>query len=138
MQEKLQQLAEHWIGYKIRLVEYVGLTNDAMHVHGSLLILFLCAIVLRRRPDNLFCWLIVLLAELFNEYADLQGEAPGEASIEAGLHDLYNTMFWPTLILIMGRFLFPPRKKQHSVKADNSGALANQTVDQAGEEPASI
>ena len=100
MQEKLQALAELWIGYKTRLVEYVGLTNDAMHVHGSLLILLVSAIVLRRRPDSIFCWLIVFAAELFNEYADLKGLAPGEASIDASLHDLYNTMFWPTVILV--------------------------------------
>ena len=40
MQDYLQQLSEYWIGYKIRLLDAVGLTNDAMHIHGSLLILF--------------------------------------------------------------------------------------------------
>jgi len=40
MQDYLQRLAEYWIGYKMRLVEAVGLTNDAMHIHASLLILF--------------------------------------------------------------------------------------------------
>jgi hypothetical protein len=83
MQERLQILAEQWIGYKTRLVDFVGLTNDAMHVHGSILILFVSAIILRRRPDSIWCWLIVLAAELFNEYADLKGVAPGEATIDA-------------------------------------------------------
>jgi hypothetical protein len=58
----------------------------------------------------LWCWLIVFLAELFNEYADLRGSAPGEATMDAALHDIYNTMFWPTVILILGRFLFPRKK----------------------------
>ena len=111
MQDYLQQLAAYWIGYKMRLVETVGLTNDAMHIHGSLLILFGSAIILRRRPDSVWCWLIVLVAELFNEYADLQGQAPGEATIDAAMHDLYNTMFWPTIILMLGRFMFPRVKK---------------------------
>ena len=110
MQDRLQLLAEHWVSYKIWLIETVGLTNDAMHVHGSLLILCVSALVLRRRPDSLWCWLIVFIAELFNEYADLRGSAPGEATMEAALHDIYNTMFWPTVILILGRFLFPRKK----------------------------
>lgn len=134
MQEKLQQLAELWIGYKARLVDFVGLTNDAMHVHGSILILFLSAIILRRRPDSIWCWLVVFAAELFNEYADLHGIAPGEATIDAAVHDLYNTMLWPTVILILGRFLFPPRKRELKPTPDNSSDFA----DQAFEQPAAI
>lgn len=129
MQEKLQALAELWIGYKTRLVEYVGLTNDAMHVHGSILILFVSAIIFRRRPDSIWCWLVVFAAELFNEYADLEGLAPGEASIDASVHDLYNTMLWPTVILILGRFLFPPRRKEQQPETYDLGDLANQTLE---------
>lgn len=129
MQEKLQILAETWIGYKMRLVEFVGLTNDAMHVHGSILILLLSAIILRRRPDSILCWLIVFAAELFNEYADLQGVAPGEATIDAALHDLYNTMLWPTVILLFGRLLFPPAKKELRRDKTKSGDFADQTFE---------
>lgn len=130
MQGYLQQLAEYWIGYKMRLVEAVGLTNDAMHIHGSLLILLGSAVILRRRPDSLWCWLIVLAAELFNEYADLHGEAPGEATIDAAMHDLYNTMFWPTIILLLGRLLFP-RPKTSDAKPEISGDLADQALEQS-------
>lgn len=130
MQDYLQQLAEYWIGYKIRLVEAVGLTNDAMHIHGSLLILFGSAVILRRRPDSFWCWLLVFSAELFNEYADLQGQAPGEATIDAAMHDLYNTMFWPTIILLLGRLLFP-RAKTLDAKPKISGDLADQPLEQS-------
>jgi hypothetical protein len=138
MNEKLQALAELWIGYKTRLVDFVGLTNDAMHVHGSILILFVSAVILRKRPDSIWCWLIVLAAELFNEYADLKGMAPGEASIDASVHDLYNTMLWPTVLLVLGRFLFPSRKKEHAAVAERSGDLANQTPNEASEQPAPV
>ena len=133
MQEQLEAFAVLWIGYKTRLVEFVGLTNDAMHVHGSLLILFVSAIILRRRPDSIWCWLIVLAAELFNEYADLKGLAPGEASIKASIHDLYNTMLWPTVIVILGRFLFPPRRK-----VQPTGAVSSDLADQTGEQPTTV
>jgi len=125
MEASLQKLVEYWIGYKMRLIEAVGLTNDAMHIHGSLLILFVAALLLRRRPDSIWCWLIVLLAELFNEYADLYGLAPGEATMEAALHDIYNTMFWPTVIVLFGRLLFP-RKAVVETPAPNSGDLPDQ------------
>jgi hypothetical protein len=138
MHENLQQLAELWISYKIQMVGFVGLTNDAMHVHGSLLILFVSAIILRRRPDSIWCWLIVLVAELFNEYADLKGLAPGEASMDASIHDLYNTMFWPTLILLLGRFLFPPRLKKPAIVDDDLSDLADQPLNQSGEQPAAV
>ncbi len=137
MQEKLQQLAEIWISYKTALVAFVGLTNDAMHVHGSLLILFGSAIILRCRPDSIWCWIIVLIAEFFNEYADLKGLAPGEASMSASVHDLYNTMFWPTVILLLGRFLFPRRHKQpaleHPNLSDDLSHLTDQPLNQSGE-----
>ena len=131
MEAYILYLAEHWIGYKIWLIEKVGLTNDAMHIHGSLLILCLSALVLRRRPDSLWCWLIVFIAELFNEYADLRGAAPGEATLDAALHDLYNTMFWPTIILILGRLLFPPRRAKLVSSAPALGDLPHQSLEQA-------
>ena len=134
MQEQLEAFAVLWIGCKTRLVEFVGLTNDAMHVHGSILILFVSAIILRRRPDSIWCWLIVLAAELFNEYADLKGLAAGEASMKASIHDLYNTMLWPTVIVILGRFLFPPRRKEQSSNVTPSSDLTDQT----GEQPTTI
>jgi hypothetical protein len=126
MQEILQHLAERWIAYKIRLIEYVGLTNDAMHIHMSLLLLFVSAILFRRRPDSLWCWIVVFLAELFNEYADLRGAAPDEASLDAALHDIYNTMFWPTVIVVLGRFLFPRRLKATRPDPDASSDLTDQ------------
>lgn len=111
MTEYLAAWIQSWIQYKTWLVENVGLTNDALHVHGALLIVCVSALFLRIRPDNIICWLIVMVAELFNEYADIRGVAPGEATMNAGLHDIYNTMFWPTILVIFGRLLFPPRTK---------------------------
>lgn len=133
MDASLQSLAEYWIGQKLRLIEAVGLTNDAMHIHGSLLILFGSALLLRRRADSIWCWLIVFFAELFNEYADLKGLAPGEATIDAAMHDIYNTMLWPTVIVVFGRLLFP-RKNDAKDYITASGDL----TDQPFEKPTAI
>ncbi len=128
--DKLQQLAELWISYKTQLVGFVGLSNDAMHVHISLLILMVSGVILRRRPDSVWCWIIVLCAELFNEFADLRGLAPGEASIEASVHDIYNTMFWPTVIVVLGRFLFPARRKDPVQVIPDLSDLPDQAFEQ--------
>jgi hypothetical protein len=98
------------------------------------LILFVSAIMLRRRPDSPWCWLIVLIAELFNEYADFHGVAPGESTIDAAVHDLYNTMFWPTIIMVLGRFLFPPQSKKDKNRPADSSDLANESF----KEPAPV
>lgn len=131
MQDRIQHLAEQWIGYKIWLIEKMGLTNDVLHLHASLVILFLSAILLRRRADSIICWLIVLVAELFNEYADLRGQAPGEASIDASLHDIYITMIWPTIIVLLGWLLFPRRIAEKPQPTPASSDLADKPFEQA-------
>lgn len=125
MDASLQSMAEYWIGQKLRLIEAVGLTNDAMHIHGSLLILFGSALLLRRRADSIWCWLIVFFAEILNEYADLKGLAPGEATMDAAMHDIYNTMLWPTVIVVLGRLLFL-RKNEAKDQITASGDLKDQ------------
>ncbi len=38
----------------------------------------------------------------------------------AALHDLLNTMFWPTMLLIFGRMLFPRAVQPIVAQDDNS------------------
>lgn len=51
--------------------------------------------------------------------------------MDAAYHDIYNTMFWPTVILILGRFLFPRKKKEVAGLAAPSGDLSQQPLEQA-------
>ena len=71
------------------------------------------------------------MAELFNEYAALRGRAKGEATLNASLHDLYNTMFWPTVILVLGGFLFPRKKPEKVLDSAQSSDLVDQPLEQA-------
>jgi hypothetical protein len=119
MQDIVADAAHWWIGYKTWLINHIGLTNDAMHVHFAFLILIMTAVLIRKRPD---------------EYADLTGNAPGEGTIKASLHDIYNTMFWPTMLLLFGRWLFP-RSKQEAKPEENSGDLADEAFHDSSKEP---
>jgi hypothetical protein len=109
----------------------MGMTNDALHVHSSLIIMFVSALLLRRRADSIICWLTVLVAELFNEYADLRGQAPGEATLDASLNDVYMTMFWPTIIVLSGWLLFPRKIREKPGPEPASSDLADKPFEQA-------
>jgi hypothetical protein len=127
----INDIAGYWLVKKQWLVASIGLTNDALHIHGSLLLLFGSALLLRKRPDNIWSWLFVFGLELFNEYADLHGKTPGEDSIAAAMHDILNTMFWPTLILLSGWLFFPRALRKPVVKGeDPSGDFADQRLKQ--------
>jgi len=100
------------IGSKDALELLVNVSPDALHIHVSLLILFAVALLLRRRPDNWLPWLVLLLLDLVNEANDILHHSMRVPLDDraAALHDLLNTMFWPTIILLFGRVLFPPAR----------------------------
>ncbi len=127
--EWLTALSNQWIAVKIWLHQTLGVHDDALHVHLSLLLLFTVALIIRKRPDSLWCWFIVFAAEMINEYADLRGEAAGEGTLLAAWEDLYTTMFWPTVILLFGRLLFPPRLLEQT-EEQHSGDLTDETFEQ--------
>lgn len=129
MLKYFDDLAAFWLVQKNWIVHHATITDDALHVHGSLLIFLLSAVIIRRRPDNIWSWLIVLTLELFNEYADMHGATRGEADIAASLHDIYNTMFWPTIILLFSRLLFPRRLPK--TEPEPLSNLADQPLEQS-------
>lgn len=95
-----------WLGLK-EVASHVGLSRDALHIYAALLIQIVAAAALRRPLSSYIPWLVVLAAELLNEYLDIRyGQ---EAKLEewqliAGRHDILNTMALPTLLLLLCRF----------------------------------
>lgn len=91
---------------KTDLVQVLGLSRDALHVHLGLLIMLLAMLVLRKSPASRVPWLCVLALELLNEVLDLLHWHGGELNLSAlgGLKDIINTMLWPTVILLLARY----------------------------------
>ena len=91
---------------KILVSTYTGLEKDALHVHVALILYLAAAIVFRRSPHFYLPWLFVLGVELSNEAYDLwQQAADGEPPRPAeSLKDLWNTMLWPTVLLLLARY----------------------------------
>lgn len=97
-----------WHGLKLWLETASGLNMDALHVHGGLILLFGSALVLRRPLRSPWPWLVVLAAELANEYYDYTYEVwpTREAQFFEGVKDVWNTMLVPTVLLVVARW-FP-------------------------------
>ncbi|RIA43534.1 hypothetical protein DFR49_1756 [Hephaestia caeni] len=100
----LVDLAQSWSQAKIWLSQVLGLSPDALHVHVSILAMLAAAVLWRQRMDRVLPWLTVLALEIVNEMLDLSAPDSGENTLHASLHDLANTMFLPTIILVCLRF----------------------------------
>lgn len=92
-----------WTQGKIALSMWTNVAADALHVIGGLTVMLAAAILLRRPPWHWLPWLVVLIVEGINEAYDLlQTHDPSdEGNIPASLHDLWLTMLWPTVILLV-------------------------------------
>lgn len=90
---------------KLWLVQNVGLAKDALHVYVGLGLFLGCALAFRW---NLRSWkplAIVLLAALAGEAWDLRDSLTYHTPIDpwGNWKDIWNTMFWPTTIVLLAR-----------------------------------
>jgi hypothetical protein len=90
---------------KAAVAAWTGLERDALHVYASVIIQLGSAAILRRTLASPRPWLIVLLFALANEYLDMfKDNLVEDWEKAAALHDLWNTMLLPTLLLLVVRF----------------------------------
>lgn len=91
---------------KLAVVAATGLSKDALHVHVGLLVYLAVAVITRRPMRSVIPWLAVLLVALTGEIIDLRNELAvvGHWRWSASVHDLVNTMLWPTVLFVGLRF----------------------------------
>ena len=112
---------QHW---KIGVIDGSGLAKDALHIYIGLAIFIAVRLVWRWRGGWFIAWAAALAAALTGEWIDMGGEAlsstlqPGNAH----WHDVWNTMFWPTVLLIVGRWLQPAPKRNDETLAPTAEA----------------
>ena len=94
-------------GLKTQLSEFLGITKDALHVHMGLAIFVGVALVFRRSLASWIPWLALLAFELGNELMDMFYFHPAYIGFDLGdsPKDIVNTMFWPTVVFIVARWL---------------------------------
>jgi hypothetical protein len=90
---------------KFWLVGHLGLAKDALHVHIGLLLFVASALIFRWGIRSWKPWLLVLAATLIGEAWDLRDSHVYHTRIDlwANFHDVWNTMLWPSLLLVLAR-----------------------------------
>ena len=126
----LTLLAALFEEHKLSIVASVGLGKDALHIYFGLALFLAVRLVWRRRGGGLIAWVAVLVMACGGEWLDLQAEISRSAiqPDAAHWHDIWNTMFWPTVLLIVGRWLQP---KEKATNAETSGEDAEGSLEQA-------
>ncbi|HEX9932323.1 MAG TPA: hypothetical protein VGB08_05725 [Allosphingosinicella sp.] len=95
-----------WFDLKELVGTYTGLERDALHIHGALFLYLIAMGLFRQSRRSRMPWLIVLLVELANEAYDIWYGWGIEHDLIFGsaAKDLWNTMLWPTVLLLVGRY----------------------------------
>lgn len=90
---------------KLWLVHHVHLAKDALHVYVALIVLFGSALTFGWRLSSWRPWLLVAAVAVAGEAWDLRDSLVYHTPIVLGanLHDIWNTLFWPTAILLLAR-----------------------------------
>lgn len=133
----MYELAMEFQLLKIWLHNETGLARDALHVHIGLAAFILVRLLWRGRGGWLAAWLVALAGTLLGEWLDLRS-ANLTAPLRPGAdhwHDIWNTMLWPSLLLLVGRWLEPRSRQQAEptppAAADGSGEDVAQSFEQA-------
>jgi signal transduction histidine kinase len=94
-----------WNQIKEVIAVWTDLERDALHIYAALLVQVAAALVLRRRLSHWLPWAAVLAFAIGNEWLDTyRDDLVEQWELDASLHDLWNTMLLPSLLLLLVRF----------------------------------
>src|SRR3546814_18444092 len=127
----LIQIASLFEENKMWLVTASGLDKDALHIYFGLALFLAARLIWRRAGGWLIAWGAVLAMACGGEWLDMTSEIRN-AAIQpdaAHWHDIWNTPFWPTVLLVAGRWLHPRERGANA--AVHSGEAAACALAQA-------
>lgn len=103
---------------KLAVMSLTGLTRDALHVHAGMLVFVLAAAILRKNLGSPWPWLVAMAVACGMEAMDaVDGIVSyGHWRVRASVHDVVNTMLWPTILAVLFRFtrLVAPERVRRS------------------------
>ena len=90
---------------KLAIVEALDLSKDALHIYVGLSVFLLTVLVLRRSVRSLLPWLAVVVVACAGELLDAIDDTRslGHWRWTASVHDIINTLFWPTALSLLAR-----------------------------------
>lgn len=123
----LIELASLFEARKMSVIEATGLDKDALHIYFGMTLFLFVRLAWRRRGGWFVAWLAALAMACGGEWLDITAEASVNAiqPDPAHWHDIWNTMFWPTILLLVGCWLQP------KAAARSSGEDAECSLEQA-------
>ena len=91
---------------KLFVMEVTHLAKDALHIYVGLGVMFAVAILLRKSLKDWQPIAAVLLAAVAGEVWDVIDTFAhgGTPRFDANGKDVWNTMFWPTILFLLARF----------------------------------
>jgi hypothetical protein len=96
---------------KLSLMSLVSLSKDALHIYVGLTVFLVVALILRKPLRSPLPWLAVLVVAVLGEIVDIHDNLQrlGVWGIRGSIHDILNTLFWPTVLLLLDRLRVFPR-----------------------------
>ncbi|AXQ31508.1 hypothetical protein D0B54_23725 [Solimonas sp. K1W22B-7] len=90
---------------KLSIMSVSGLDRDALHAYAGLGMLFASALVFRKSLRALLPWFMVAAMAVAVELLDFRDDMVtyGHLRWDYSAHDILNTLFWPTAILLLAR-----------------------------------
>lgn len=130
----LIEIASLFEARKVSVIDATDLDKDALHIYFGLAVFLAVRLVWRWRGGWVAAWLVVLAMACAGELLDVTAEL-GRSAIQpdaAHWHDIWNTMFWPTVLLLSGRWLEPGVKTPAIVAYNDDAPLSSRAKAHAG------
>lgn len=96
------ELTRSYSAAKQVLAEFLGATEDLLHLHAGLIIFFAAALLFRRTMRSRVPIALVYVFALANEAVDFLTPDKSGTALEP-LWDILNTVVWPTLLFLLAR-----------------------------------
>jgi hypothetical protein len=92
-------------GAKLWALDAVDLSRDALHVHVGLAVFLGGAALFGWRLSGWRPWALAAAAALAGEAWDVRDSMADDDPVylDANLHDLWNTMLWPSALMLLAR-----------------------------------
>ncbi len=108
--------------FKVLLLSLVPLTKDAVHIYIGMIVLLVTVVGFHRPLGSWKTLLPVVLFSLLMELIDLYDDIQwlGHPRWSASLHDMFNTTFWPAVIVTCAYFGLLCREKAGEIQEDKN------------------
>lgn len=97
-----------WFESKAVFKDWIGLSEDMIHVHFGIAMFLICALILRKyRAGPLIAWSIVAACQIVNEFMDARDwiNWTGSVNWNEVIKDSVWTLFWPTVFVLVWRWI---------------------------------